>query len=167
MAPAATDPVPQSSQSSGRRRLTLVPTSADARSVAVLKGATAKPITYSLTPDGYQRGITQGTVNDPRFSLPQVLQRPGNVTETLEVKYVESTAPGSADVLLQPGSEWQINERRGMANSEDYATDQVVDIITIVAGVKRPEAPTEDGVDLISQTLYITAVTQSRVKLVA
>lgn len=163
----ALETVPASSQSDGRWRITFVPKTANALSVAALKGATAKPLTYSFTPDGFNRTINQATVSDPRLTLLQVLERPGKVTETLEVKYVESSDPASADAILVAGLEGKLNVRRGLGNEEDYATGQKADVLTFVAGVKRPDAPTENGVDTVSQTLYITDTTVAGGTLVA
>jgi hypothetical protein len=40
-------------------------------------------------------------------------------------------------------------------------------VITFVLGVRRPDAPVENGVDTVSRTAYITAVTQSQAALIA
>lgn len=163
----ALDPVAQSSQSDGRWKIAFTPKSADATSVAALKGATAKNLTYSFTPDGFNLTRDQATVNDPRLTLIQNLSRPGKVTETLELKYVASSDADSADAVLTNGLEGQFTIRRGVDNATDWATAQVADVITFQLGVKRPDAPTENGVDTISQTAYITAVTQTQVTLKA
>lgn len=163
----ALDPIPASSQSDGRWKITYVPKSANALSVAALTGASAKNLTYSFTPDGFNRSISEATVDDKRLTLIQDLSRPGKVTETLEVKYVESQDTGSANVILTPGTEGKLNVRRGVSNDTAYATGQKADVITFVAGQQRPDAPTENGVDTISQTLYITDVTVNGGTLVA
>lgn len=155
----ALENVPASSQSDGRWRITYVPAGSNALSVAILNGATSAPLTYSFTADGFNWSITQATVEDKRLTLEQDLSRPGKTTETLEVKYVDSADPKSAPVLLTPGTEGQINVRRGVANSAVAATGQKADVITFIAGAQRPDAPTENGLDTISQTLYITAPT--------
>lgn len=167
MAGPTLDPVPQSSQSDGRWKIAYVPKGENPLSVAVLKGATAKNLTYSFTPDGFQLARSQATVNDPRLTLIQILSRPGKVTETLALKYVESLDADSASMILTDGLEGQFVVRRGVDNATDWTAAQVVDVITFVLGVERPDAPTENGVDTISRDAFITAVTQSRQKLVA
>lgn len=161
------DPVASSSQSDGRWKIAFVPKAGDAKSVAVLKGASAKNLTYSFTPDGFQLARTQATVNDPRLTLVQILSRPGKVTETLALKYVESADADSADTVLTDGLEGQFVIRRGVANDVDWTIGQKVDIITFVLGIRRPDAPTENGVDTISRDAFITSVTQSGIALVA
>jgi hypothetical protein len=155
----ALEPVPASTQSDGKWRITYVPSSANALSVAALVGATAKTLTYSFTPDGFAWTITQAVVEDKRLTLTQDLSRPGKTSETLETKYVESDDPTSANVLLTPGTEGKLNVRRGIDNAVAFAVGQKADVITFVAGAQRPDAPTENGVSTISQTLYITAPT--------
>lgn len=161
-------PVPQSSQSDGRWKIAQLPKSAtNPLSVAALKGATAKDLTYSFTPDGFNLSRTQATVNDPRLTLVQILSRPGKVTETLELKYVASEDANSADQVLTDGLEGSFVIRRGTDNAADWAVGQKVDVITFVLGVRRPDAPVENGVDTVSRTAYISAVTQSQAVLVA
>lgn len=163
----ALEPVPASSQSDGRWRITFVPSGSNALSVAILNGATATPLTYSFTADGFNWATAQATVEDKRLTLEQDLSRPGKTTETLEVKYVDSVDPKSAAVLLPAGTEGQLTVRRGVSNATTATVGQKADVITFIAGAQRPDAPTENGLDTISQTLYITAPTARRALLVA
>lgn len=161
------DSVAQSSQSDGRWKIAFVPNASNPLSVAVLKGATARNLTYSFTPDGFQLSRSQATVNDPRLTLIQILSRPGKVTETLELKYVASSDADSADQVLTDGLEGYFVIRRGTDNATDWTIAQKVDVITFVLGVRRPDAPVENGVDTVSRTAYISAVTQSQAALIA
>lgn len=162
----ALDNVPASSQSDGRWKITYTPTG-NALSVAILNGATGKSLTYSFTPDGFNRSVTQATVEDKRLTLKQDLSRPGKTTETLEVKYVESADANSANLILTEGTEGQLTVRRGTDNATTWTIGQKADVITFVAGAQRPDVPTENGVDTISQTLFITAPTVPQGTLVA
>lgn len=155
----ALETTPASVQSDGKWRVTYVPSASNALSAAILNGGTAKPLTYGFTADGFNYTVTQATVEDKRLTLIQDLSRPGKVTETLEVKYVASTTAGSADVTLVAGLEGQLNIRRAVDNATIATVAQIADVVTFVAGAKRPDAPVENGVDTISQTLYITAPT--------
>ncbi len=163
--------IPTSSQSDGRWRITNVPGGEDATSVAVLNGATAKPLTYGLTADGWDRQISQATVEDKRLTLIQDLTRPGKVTETVNIKAPVSADPASADAILTglsaSGAESQFVQRQGVANAVEHEVDQVADILTGVVGVRRPDAPVENGVDTVQFTLYLTKPTQNTVALVA
>lgn len=146
--------------STGNWLINYVPTGSSAKSAAILGGGTSKSLTYSFTPDGFNRAITQETVTDPRLTMEQTLSRPGTTTETIEVKYVESADAASAKAILTAGSTGQLVIRRGVPNSTAWAAGQTVDIITYIAGVQRPDAPVANGLDTFSQTLYITAATQ-------
>lgn len=164
----AAETVPTSTQTDGTRTIWYVPSGSNAKSAAILNGATAKKVTYSFTADGWNYTLTQAEVEDKRLTLDQDLTRPGRKKETLEVKYVRSTATDSADTLLTEGLEGQFAVRYGVSNATDATvTTQKVDIITWKAGAKRPDAPVENGVDTISQTLFITAVTQREQVIVA
>lgn len=151
--------VPASSQSDGRWRITDVPAGSNALSVAILNGGTSKPMTYSFTPDGFAWDTTQATVEDKRLTLKQDLSRPGKTSETLELTYVASTDANSAAVLFTEGKEGQFNVRRGVDNATAATVGQKADVISYVLGAQRPQAPTENGLDLIKQTAYITAPT--------
>ena len=163
----AVEQTPASVQSDGKWRITYVPSGSNALSVAILNGATAKPITYGLTADGFNHTITQATAEDKRLTLTTDLSRPGRKTETLEVTYVRSVTADSADVVLTEGLEGQLNVRRAVDNATIATVAQKADVITFVAGAKRPNPPVENGVDTISQTLYITLPTVSGGTLVA
>lgn len=157
----AVETVPTSTQSDGTRTIWYVPAASNAKSAAILNGATAKKVTYSFTADGWNYAITQAEVEDKRLTLDQDLTQPGRKKETLEVTYVRSSAVDSADAILTEGLSGQFAIRYGIANSVDAtATTHKVDVITFKAGAKRPNAPTENGVDTVTQTLFITAVTQ-------
>jgi hypothetical protein len=161
------DSTPASSQSDGRWKINTTPIGSNALSVAILNGGTSKSVTYSFTPDGFNYQVTQATVTDARLTLATDLTRPGKKGETLELKYVDSTDANSAAVLFTEGSTGQFTIRRGIDNATAWTVGQKVDVITYVLGAQRPDAPVENGVDTISQTAYITAVTTRQGTLVA
>jgi glyoxylate utilization-related uncharacterized protein len=160
------DTVPASSQSDGRWKIAYVP-SGNPLSVAIVKGVTSKNLTYSFTPDGFNWAITQAEVTDSRLTLVQDLTRPGKKKETLETKYVASAATDSAAVVLAEGTSGYLVVRRGTDNATDWTASDKVDVITFTAGAQRPDAPVENGVDTISQTLFITDVTKRQAVLIA
>lgn len=160
------DPIPASSQSDGKWKIAYVP-SGNPLSVAIIKGASSKNLTYSFTPDGFNWATTQAEVADPRLTLVQDLSRPGKKKETLETKYVDSSDANAAATILTEGTSGFFVVRRGTDNATDWTVGDKVDVITFTAGAQRPDAPVENGVDTISQTQYITSVTQRKVTLVA
>jgi hypothetical protein len=163
----ALDNVPASSASDGRWKIAYVPAGSNPLSAAVLKGATSKNVTYGFTASGFNYTLTQAEVADPRLTLVQSLTRPGKTTESLEVQYVDSEAVDSPAVLFPAGTTGYLVVRRGLSNETDWAAPQTVDVLTIQAGVQRPDAPTENGLDTITQGMYITAPTQRKAVLVA
>ena len=167
----ALENAPASSQSDGRWRITNVPSGSNAKSVAILNGATAKPVTYGIVAGGWDYQRNQATVEDKRLTLVQDLSRPGKVTETLEITVVESTDVASADRILaalaESQAETQFLVRRAVANGDTHATGQKGDILTGVVGVRRPQAPVENGVDTAKYSLFFTKPTETDVTLVA
>lgn len=167
----ALENVPASSQSDGKWRITYVPTGSSAKSVAILNGATAKPITYGLTQDGWNHTTTQAEATDPRLTLIQNLKRPGKIDETLELIAVASETVDSADQVLQglavSGAEAQFLVRRAVGNDVTHTVGQKADLVTGVVGVRRPNAPVENGVDTASYTVFITKPTERQIALVA
>ena len=158
---------PASSQSDGKWRITYVPTGSNALSAAILNGATGKAVTYGLTADGYNHTYTQATVEDKRLTGGADLSRPGRVTETLEITYVKSTTADSADVIFTEGLAGQLLVRRAVDNATTHSAGQKGDVVTFLAGIKRPNPPVENGVDTITQTFYITTPTARDQTLVA
>lgn len=163
----ALDPIPASFQSDGNYTITYVPTGSNAKSAAILNGGTAKDVTYSLTADGFNYGVTQATVEDKRLTLTQDLSRPGKKTETLTLKYVDSDDADSAAVLFTEGLTGQFAVRRKVANGTAYAAAQKADILTWVLGAQLPDAPSENGVDTISQQVFFTSATERKATIVA
>ena len=167
----ALEAVPASTQSDGKWLIWNVPTGSNALSVAILNGATAKPVTYGLTADGFDHQTTQATVEDKRLTLIQDLSAPGRVTETLNLKVVASADVASADQILTAlaasGVETQFTVRRAVDNATTATVGQKVDLITGRVGVRRPDAPVENGVDTAQFQVFISKPTQRQVALVA
>lgn len=163
--------VPASTQSDGRWRITNLPSGSNAKSVAILNGGTGKPITYGITAGGWNHTVNQATVEDKRLTLIQDLSRPGKVSETLEVTVVESEDVTSADRILSGLAASQVESqfvvRRAIANADTHAVGQRADVITGVVGVRRPDAPVENGVDTAKYSIYITKPTERDAVLVA
>jgi hypothetical protein len=168
----ALEATPTSQASDGNLRIGFVP-SGNNLSVAILAGGTEKDFTYSLTPDGFQRNFNENEVEDPRLTNVQILSRPGTFKETIELKYVVTdlsatdiiyTAIGGAGVGQVTGL---LSIRYGVPNTTVWTIGQKVDSVTFISGKPRREAPTANGLFLMSQTLYLTAPTVSGASLVA
>lgn len=168
----ALEATPPSQQSDGFLRIGFVPTGNNL-SVAILTGGTEKDLTYSFTPDGFNRQYTENQVDDPRLTNVQILNRPGTFTEKIDLRYVCTdlsatdiayTALGGAGLGQVTGF---LSVRYGVANSVAWTIAQKVDSITFISGKPRREAPTANGLFIMAQTLYLTAPTVSAAALVA
>ena len=69
--------------------------------------------------------------------------------------------------LAASQAETQFLVRRAVGNEATHATGQIGDLITGVVGVRRPQAPVENGVDTAKYSLYFTKPTETDVTLVA
>lgn len=163
----AAEAVPQSVNSDGNLRIAVVPSGANAKSVAILTGATTKALTYSLTGDGWNRGTSEETIPDERAGLKQSFSAPGTNSDTLEVTYNYGSDSDVAQPLLIEGTRLQFVDRRSVPNETDWTVGQNVDILIGTCGVQRRNAPTRNGKQTITQTIFIDGPTQRNVTLVA
>ncbi|KRC52129.1 hypothetical protein ASE16_03515 [Leifsonia sp. Root227] len=125
-----------------------------------------KDLTYSLKK--FDSQITEETIDDPRLTLKQKLTQPGKSSQTIEIQYVfgDPTTDTAYSTLVE-GTKGQIVLRYSIDNATAWTVGQLVDIVTIQCGKQRKDAPVENGVQTVTQTLFVTGVTQSDVALVA
>lgn len=147
--------VPAGTPADGRGMVLFVPTIADtsAPTVAELTAGTVVPLTYSLVPDGFRHETSESVITSGRYTLKQVLELPGSVTDTLEVQYVINSP---AEETLDEGTTGFIYHRLGVPNETAPAAAQKGDILPIRAGVQRKVAPTANTELQKVQKLYIT-----------
>jgi hypothetical protein len=155
----ALEATPASVATDGNLRITFVDDASNPLSVAAL--ASGDDITYSLTPSGFTHGITENNIDDPRLTLKQIFNRPGTSTETLALQYIWGDADDVAYSVLTEGTKGFLVVRYATPNATAYATGQKVDVLTVLAGKQRRDAPTANGLFTISQNLYITDVTKN------
>jgi hypothetical protein len=163
----AAEIVPNSVAADGNLRITFVPALANPKSVAILNGGTAKDITYSLTPAGFTRTITENSIEDGRLTLKQVLTRAGTTTQSVEVQYVWGDAGDVAKVTLTEGVAGFLVLRYAVPNATAWTVGQKVDVIPITAGRQRKDAPTANGLLTVTQGIYVSGTTEDDVALVA
>ena len=110
---------------------------------SMLGGATAFRVTYSFTPAGWAFTAAQEKLVDDRLTSPQGRQALGKTTPDFsDLVYVDSTAAGSAAVVLAAGGEFQFIERRNVPQTTLAAAAQKVRVINVNLGVQRP-GPTD------------------------
>ena len=162
----ALESVPAGQVADGRGLVLFVPTIADpsAPTVVELTAVTVKPLTYSLVPDGFRHETTENTITSGRYTLKQVLELPGTVTDALEVQYVTGSP---ADTALAEGSDGFIVHRLGVPNETEPAAAQKVDVIPIRAGVQRKVAPTANTELQKVQKLFVTGPVRRDVAIAA
>jgi hypothetical protein len=163
----ALDPIPTSFQSDGLHTITYVPAASNPLSAAILNGGTAKDVTYGLTADGFNYAVTQAEVPDKRYTLQQDLSAPGKTKETLVLRYVDTTDAGSPAVTFTEGLRGYLVVRRQVANGTAYAAAQIVDVLDVQFGKQSPDAPSENGLDTITQGTYFKSATQRKATVVA
>lgn len=150
----AAEAVPLSVNSDDNLRITFTATADDPLSAADL--AAGDDLTYSLVT--LDLGETQATVNDPRLTLAQNLKRPGKKDFTCVVTYVFGDAGDVAADTLAEGVTGHLTLRYSTPNSTAWTAAQIADVITFKAGSQRKNPPVENGVQTITQELFVTAV---------
>lgn len=156
----ALEATPASVASDGNLRVTFVPSGSNPLSVAILAANTSYDITYSLTPSGFNHTINEQVVADPRLTLKQTFNSPGTTDESLVLQYVWSTDSISAYKNLPENTAGFFVVRVGIPNATAWTAGQKVDVMTILTGKQRKDAPTANGLFTVSQNVYIKAVTQ-------
>jgi len=159
----AAEAVPGSVAYDDNMRITFTAEADDGKSAADL--LTGVDLTYSLK--AFTRTITEAVIEDPRLTLNQNLQKRGKVTEVIEVQYVFGDADDVAAATLLAGVKGHLTVRYSLPNATAWTAAQVADYITIECGTQRKDAPVENGVQTITQTLYVTAVTENDIAIAA
>lgn len=161
----AAEVVPESVAYDGNLRIAFVPDGSSATSVAILGGALVDDLTYSLK--AFNLSTTEETINDVRLGLKQTLTKPGKTSQSLEVQYVFGDEDDVAATALAEGTKGKIVLRYSIPNETAWTVGQVVDVVTVRCGKQRKDAPTENGIQTITQTLFVTGVSADDVALVA
>lgn len=126
---------------------------------ANLDAATAKRITYSFLPQGWNLSMPQEKNPDPRLTAIQTKQSLGVVNpELADLLYVDSTDAASAAEILKAGGSWIFVERRNVANSVVANTGQIVRAIKVTLGVQAPGPTDGSGKFTKSQTAVVEYV---------
>ena len=73
----------------------------------------------------------------------------------------------SVILALKPGTKGKLAYRASVQNATAWTVGQKADIITIECGEQRKDPPAENGVQTVTQTLMVTAVTETDALLVA
>lgn len=158
--------VPAGQASDGRGLVLFVNTIADTDlpKVSEFTAQTVEALTYSLVPDGFRHETTENVVNTGRYTLKQLLELPGTVSDTLEVQYASGTP---AQATLTTGTVGFICHRLGVLNETAAAVGQEWDIIPILAGIQRKVPATANTELQRVQKLFVTGPVKRDVKLVA
>lgn len=158
--------VPAGQPSDGRGLVLFVPTIANpaAPTAAELTAGTVKPLTYSLVPDGFRHETTENVITSGRYTLKQILELPGTITDTLELQYVTGSP---AETALTEGVNGYIVHRLGVPNETAPTAAQKVDVIPIRAGVQRKVAPTANTELQKVQKVFVTGPVQRDVAIAA
>jgi hypothetical protein len=159
----AAEAVPLSVNWDDNLRITWTAIGDDPKSAADL--IAGEDLTYSLK--SLTRTINEARIEDPRLTLKQILERPGKVTEQVEVQYVFGDAGDVAAATLTQGLKGHLTLRYSLPNSTTWAAAQIVDVITVECGKQRKDSPVENGVQTITQTLFVVDITEDDVAIAA
>lgn len=153
---------PPAVDQSGNLTIWWVPTIANvnAPTVAEISAASAFRLTYSFLPSGWALTMPQTKNPDPRLASPQVKQSLGEIAPDLaDLAYVDSTATGSAAVVLASGGAGHFVERRNIPQSTLVAAAQRVRVIKVTLGAQRPGPVDGTGKFSLLQSVAVESVT--------
>lgn len=140
-------------------RITLTPSASDPLSAAILNGGTAKDLTYSFTPDGWNFPKAETEIPDPRLTLLDSGSVPGRTKfGPIEVKYVFGSGADVAKAALVQGTIVNITLRDSLPNATAWTAAQTAsEVVKVRCGRQRRDSATADGLQTISQTLYVVS----------
>jgi hypothetical protein len=164
--------VPQAMDSNGSMLVLLVNAIANpgAPTIAEVTAGTVVDLSCYLTADGFTTGITENTVEDTRLCTKQVLEIPGDFTETLEISYVYNNLDEDEDearIGLTAGVTKFIVARYGVDPEDAISVADIVDVFGFRAGKGRKNTPGRNSVHTITQKLFLNDITRHDVAIVA
>ena len=113
--------------------------SQSAPSAAALGGAACYRVTYSFRTGGWVVAAPQEKLTDERLTAPQSKQSLGKITPDIgDLDYVDSTAAGSAAVVLAAAGAFQFIERRNVPQTAIAAAAQKVRVLNVTLGAQTP-----------------------------
>ena len=161
---------PPAVDQSGNLTIWWVPTIADVsapKAATEIGAAGSFRITYSFTAGGWKLAGAQAKKKDDRLTLKQSLESLDKKDVTLTLDYVDSSAAGSAAVLLTEGLSGYFVERRSTPNATIAAAAQKVRVIPVTLGAQLPGDITGDGKFTIHQETAVTGVVGAPVAMAA
>ena len=165
--PDVVDSVPPAIDQKGNTVIWWVPTIAStvAPTVTEIGAATSFRVTHSFTPDGWTIDGDQTKAVDDRLALTTPLESLDTLTYTFGagVKYVDSSAAGSAAVVLKPTAPATTKtgyfvERRNVSNATLVAASQAVRVLPVTLGPQIPGPVDGSGKFTYKQQVSITGV---------
>lgn len=153
---------PASVTSDGHLRVQMVTTIADRTAPldTELNAVGAKDFSLYITGEGWQPSTDEAVVTDERLASIATYEQRGRVQDHLTVQYVFNIATPAADVMrlaLAAGTATNLVTRHGVAFATAFAEDDLVDIYPVIAGVPVKDKPTMNGVQTITQRMFIPA----------
>lgn len=152
----ALETIPGSVQTLENLLIIGTPDASDPLSVAALVAGTAKSLTYSFTPDGWDFPISQSTIEDKRLTAAQVGSLPGStVYGPISVTFVHGSASDVAKTFLAPGTVVNLTIRDSLPNSTAPTAAQKADTVKVRCGV---QVPVRSGdIQTTKQMLFVVA----------
>ena len=152
----ALETIPGSVQTLENLLIIGTPTAANPLSVAALVGGTAKSLTYSLTPDGWDFPITESEIEDARLTAASVGSVMGRTKYgPINVTYVHGSGSDVAKAFLTPGTTVNLTIRDSISNATVPTIAQKADTVKVTCGKFRKVY--SGDLQVIQQTLYVVA----------
>lgn len=168
----AAEDVQQGQAADGFGIVLWVPTIADisAPTVTELAAGTVVPLTYGITPDGFQHNTTVNTVTTGRYTLRQALELDGTVVDTVEVTYVynRETPTAVETAIGTQGTAGNIVHALGYENGHTFVAADVINaIIPVKTSISRDVPPTANTELAKIVKMNVTGAVEREVAVVA
>lgn len=165
---------PVSNLADGMVKVMWVPavTDTSAPTVAEANAVTGVDLSCYLTADGFTPGVDETVITDDRLCSTQTFEKPGRYSDTLTISYVyraqdSAGTDNKAFTTLEHLTTGFLIIRWGADYETAFAADDVVDVLSVQAGIQQKQPPEANSVLKITQRMFITNAAQRNVAVIA
>ena len=163
---------PMSVPADGNQAVWFVPALADpsAPTVGELTGGSVVDLSCYLTAEGWTPATDEQTITDDRLCSRATYERPGRITDSLEIGYVhnpDSPSDNEAYLALIRLTTGFLVARIGVPYDQAIAAGDLVDVYPVQMGKRRKQPGTANSVLTVAQKPFVTGPVLEDVEVVA
>lgn len=138
-------------------------------SAAILNGGTAVDLSCYLTADGFNPGLDESVIADPRLCETETFEQPGRTQRTLSLTYINNSntaLDNEAYETLEPGTAGVITRREGKPFDAVFAASDEVEQWPVKSGKRSKLPPEANSVLRVTQKQFVTGAVTDGVVIV-